>query len=546
MKKTRILAVFLALILVFAALASCAKTNEASGPDVTSTTTSTPATASNSPAASGNTAETPEPASPQIPQEIIIGDQFDMGSFDPASGMLDDTQILVYNALIELDTNFKQVPGLAESWNMSDDGKTWTFKLRRGVTFHDGEPFNAQAALINFEGRLAGWPATNATESYETPDDYTLVFHLSQPSYTFASDIARTSMSIASPKAITEDGSLTYEAGTGPYKIAVWTPDVETVFEAFDGYWGAPVNLKKITFKVITDAQARAMALESGEIDMMSGYQSLAAIKRLADNPAYTMFKKTQNTSAAIFFNLERVPELAVRTAVAQAVDFDTMISALLPGLASPPSGFFSPAYGELVSPNAKNPAYNPTAAAATLEAAGYTRGADGMLAKDGAPLTLALTYSSGNSEDSLLAPAIADYLKTAGITITLNSVDGATLGDMLDTADYDMVLTGQSFIPTDDTTFNYKRGYWHSDSYYHVYTSPELDALIDALTVSMDKTERIRLNHQIQETIMANVPMIMAYHRNSIRLANAKISNFDIGAGCWHVNYALKDARVN
>jgi peptide/nickel transport system substrate-binding protein len=530
MKAKRIFAILIAVVMFCAALAACSQ-NNAPGSD----TAAQPSETADALDVSG-----------APPQEIIIGDQFDLGSFDPASGMLDDTQILAYNALIELDADFRQTPGLAESWKMSADGKTWTFNLRSGVTFHDGEPFNAAAALVNLQGRLDGWPATSAIESYETPDDYTLICHLAQPSFTFSSDIARTSMSMASPKAINEDGTLAYEAGTGPYKLTSWTPDVEYVFEAYDGYWGGAVNLRKITFKVITDAQSRAMALESGEIDMMSGYQSLAAIQRLAGDPRFAMFIKTQNTSGAMFFNLERVPELSVRTAVAKAIDFDTMLPSLLSGLASPPSGFFSPAYGELVSPNARNPAYEPSAIPALLEADGYAKGADGQWAKNGVPLALSLTYSTGNSEDSLLAPAIQAQLAKAGIALTLNGVDGATLGDLLDTKEYDIVLTGQSFIPTDDTTFNYANGYWRSDSYYNVYSTPELDAMIDELAVTLDAAKRKELNWRIQETIMAQVPMIMAYHRNSIRLAKANVSNFDIGAGCWHVNYGLKNAKVS
>jgi peptide/nickel transport system substrate-binding protein len=531
MKVKQIIAILISAAMLCTAFAACSQSGAPEG-DSSDAPPSAPES------------ETPGASSAPV-QELVIGDQFDMGSFDPASGMLDDTQILAYNALIELDANFRQVPGLAESCEMSADGKTWTFNLRSGVTFHDGEPFNSAAALVNLQGRLDGWPATSAVETYETPDDYTLICHLTQPSFTFASDIARTSMSMASPKAINEDGTLAYEAGTGPYKLASWTPDIEYVFEAYDGYWGGAVNLRKITFKVITDAQSRAMALESGEIDMMSGYQSLAAIQRLTGDPRFTMFIKTQNTSGAMFFNIERVPELSVRTAVAKAIDFDTMLPSLLSGLASPPSGFFSPAYGELVSPNAKNPAYDPDAIPSLLEADGYTKGADGIWSKNGSPLALSLTYSTGNSEDSLLAPAIQAQLAEAGIALTLNGVDGATLGDLLDEKEYDIVLTGQSFIPTDDTTFNYTNGYWHSNSYYNVYSTPELDAMIDELAITSDAAKRKELNWKIQETIMAQVPVIMAYHRNSIRLAQANVENFDIGAGCWHVNYDLKNARI-
>lgn len=530
MKKA--LALILSLALTAALLAGCNSGNETPPPESGSAASD----------ASGDASGTPA-------QELIIGEQFDLGSFDPAEGMLDDTQMLVYNQLVELDADFNQVPGLAESWEMSEDGTVWTFHLRQGVTFHDGESWNAEAALANLETRLEGYPATANVERYETPDEYTLVFHLTQPTYTLASDLARTAMGMASPAVIAGDGSLTAEAGTGPYTLADWSPDQSYTFEAWEDYWGGAPNIKKITFKVITDPQSRANALESGEIDMMSGYQSLAAIKRLKDDERFQLITKTQNTSGAIYFNLDSdspVSELNVRLAVAQSLDLETIIDSVLAGLASPPTGFFSPAYGDLSS--SLGQLYDPSVpeiAKKNLEDSGWALNADGIYEKDGAPLSFTLTYSAGNSEDSLLAPVFQDELKKVGIDMQLNAVEGAALDDLMTAKDFDAVLTGQSFIPTDEPSFHYAAGYWHSDSYYDIYHSDELDAMIDELATLMDPAERQVRHIAIQSEIQTQIPVLMVYHRNSVRLAKANIAGFDIGAGCWHVNVALKDAVV-
>ncbi|MDR2519377.1 MAG: ABC transporter substrate-binding protein [Spirochaetaceae bacterium] len=479
-------------------------------------------------------------------QELVIGDQFDLRQNDPIKGMLDDTQILVYNGLVEMDSQFRQAPALAESWTMSDDGLVWTFRLRKNVTFHDGTPWNAQAALANFK-RLEGYPGLSDTDRVETPDPYTLVFYMKRPTYTLSSNLARTVMSMVSPSVIQSDGSITKPVGSGPYKLASWDRDREFVFEAFDGFWGGAPHIRKITFKVITDPQARASALESGEIDMMSGYQSLPAIRRLAQNPRFQLIKTVQNTSAALFYNLSRPPldTKAVRQAVGHALDLDALVTNLLPGLASPPSGFFSPAYGDLVNPQVKNPAYEPERAKALLEENGWTQGAGGIRFKGGQPLRLTLTYGAANTEDGLLAQAVQDSLRAAGIDLTLNPVEAAALDEREETKNYDMILTGQSFIPTDDPSFHYRQGYWHSDSYYKVYTSESLDLLINELEITMDKEKRRELHWAIQREIMDNAPMLVVYHRNSIRLAKQNIRNFAISSGCWHINRALKDAAV-
>lgn len=521
MKKA--LAFLLSFSLLAALLAGCATGGSSSAPPASGSATSN---------ATGE-------------QTLVIGEQFDLGSFDPTEGMLDDTQILVYDQLVELDADFKQTPGLAESWEMSGDGTVWTFQLRQGVTFHDGEAWNAEAALANLE-RLEGYPATANVDKYETPDEYTLVFHLTQPTYTLASDLARTVMSMVSPAAIAEDGTLTEAAGTGPYRLAGWEKDSEYVFEANADYWGGAPKLEKITYKVITDPQSRATALEGGEIDMMSGYQSLAAVKRLAGNADFQLISKTQNTSGAVYYNLAApvVGEKEVRLAVAYALDLDTIIDNVLAGLAAPPSGFFSPAYGALVAPGLDY-GYDPGRAKTTLEDAGWSLGEDGIYQKEGQRLSFTLTYSAGNSEDSLLAPVFQDELKKAGIEMELGAVEGAALDEAMEAKDYDAVLTGQSFIPTDEPSFHYAAGYWHSDSYYDIYHSDELDAMIDELATLMEPAEREAQHHAIQDVIMEQAPVLMAYHRNSIRLAGANIEGFDIGAGCWNVNAALKDTIV-
>ncbi|MDR2494137.1 MAG: ABC transporter substrate-binding protein [Spirochaetaceae bacterium] len=486
-------------------------------------------------------------AAAQPAQELVIGDQFDLRHIDPAQGMLDDTQILVYNGLVEMDSQFRQAPALAESWTMSEDGMVWTFHLRKNVTFHDGTPWNAEAALANFK-RLDGYPGLSDTERVETPDPYTLVFQMKHPTYTLSSNLARTALSMVSPQVIQSDGSITKPVGSGPYKLTKWERDREFVFEAYDGFWGGPPHIRKITFKVITDPQARASALEAGEIDMMSGYQSLPAVKRLAADPRFQIIKTVQNTSGALFYNLSRPPldNKAVRRAIGHALDLNTMVANLLPGLASPPSGFFSPAYGDLVNPQVKNPSYDLSRAKALLEENGWTSGPGGVRVRGSQPLRLTLTYGAANAEHALLAQAIQDALRAAGVDLALNPVEAAALDDLEEAKNYDMILTDQSFIPTDDPSFHYRRGYWHSESYYKVYTSEPLDRLINELEITMDREKRRALHWDIQREIMDNAPVLIVYHRNSLRLAKKNIRNFSISSGCWHINRALKDAVID
>jgi peptide/nickel transport system substrate-binding protein len=260
----------------------------------------------------------------------------------------------------------------------------------------------------------------------------------------------------------------------------------------------------------------------------------------------FRIVKTVQNTSGVILFgNRPPLDSLAVRQAVGHALDLPSMIENLLPGLASPPEGFFSPAYGSLVNPGAGNPRFDLSQAEALLDREGWSRGADGKRRKNGVPLRISLSYGAANTEDSLLAPVIQDYLKQAGIELLLNPVEAAALDELLERKDYDMILAGQSFIPTDDPSFHYRRGYWHSDSYYRIYTSPALDQMIDELERTMDADKRRELHWAIQKEITDHLPFLMAYHRNSIRLVRGNIKNLVLSSGCWHINRALKDVRI-
>jgi len=481
-----------------------------------------------------------------VKQELVMGEQFDLQSIDPLDGMLDDTQILVYNGLVEMDSNFKETPALAESWDMSEDGLTWTFHLRHNVKFHDGEPWNSAAAIANF-ARLAGYPGFADAEIIEAPDEWTVVFKMRKPTYTLSANLARPILSMVSPKAINPDGSLKIEAGSGPYKLANWERDHEYVFEAYDDFWGGKPNIRKITYKVIPDSESRAAALEAGDIDMMSGYQSLGAIKRLANDSRFHLYKKTQNTSAIIIFNINKAPldQIEVREAIGRAIDFNSIINNLLGGLATAPRGLFSPAYGSIVNPAVGNPEFDVEKSKQLLDAAGWKADKNGLRTKNGKPLSVSLMYGAANSEDSLIAPVIQDYLSKVGIELILNPLESSALDDAQEDKSYDLILAGQDFVPTDDLSFNYRSGYWHSDSYYKVYTSQKLDDMINTLLVTMNDAKRLEMHWAIQKEIMDNLPVLMAYHRNSTRLAKNNVTDFDISAGCWHVNRLLKDAVI-
>lgn len=496
------------------------------------------------------TPENPPAAAAPVLQELVIGEQFDLRGYDPAKNMSDFVRSLVFNNLVELDLDFKQgSSGLAEKWEMEPDGRTWTFYLRQGVTFHDGMPWNAEAAIINLDrlrhGPGQGW--IGYIDSIEEVDNYTITVHLKQPVFTFASDLTPPFQGMVSPAALNEDGDAIEAIGTGPFKLTSWEKDSQFVMERNEAYFeGAPV-LEKITFKVIPDAETRALALQAGQIHMMSGREALTVVQRFLHNPEINVVKKMGQTSEVIFFNTYREPfdNLLVRHAVATALDWDVIVPQLLEGVAEPPQNFFAPAYGEFLQSSPNMPVFNPEKAKNLLEEAGWKDTAGGIREKNGRPLKASLYLGSGNEEDKALSTVVQSRLKEIGMDVELRAVEGGALREALNEKQYDMIMIGQWMIPHDDPTTHYLRGYWHSNSTFTIYTSDKLDDMIDRLAQSMDANERLQLHREIQAEILDNVPFVVVFHRNNVMLMRQKVKDFDISTGTWQLFRGLTRARI-
>ncbi len=300
------------------------------------------------------------------------------GSADPVilDGSLvsdgESTRVInqIFEGLVRSEEGGTEIePALAESWEASEDGLTWTFRLREGVTFHDGEALDAEAVCFNFErwynfagvlqspavsyywGTVMGGFAANEDpamgESLYTgctaQDEQTVVITLSRPSSAFLSALAMPAFTIASPAALQEyeadavsgtgespsfDGTFGYEhpVGTGPFQFESWERGSEVRLSKFDDYWDEPAQVDELIFTVIPDGPARRQALESGEID---GYDLVdPADVELLESGGYLIQRRPAFNVAYIGFQQNVAPfdNLQIRQAIAHAIDFDNVI----------------------------------------------------------------------------------------------------------------------------------------------------------------------------------------------------------------------------
>ena len=286
---------------------------------------------------------------------ITVGLELDIPGFDPLKVGVFDTAALtaaaaLFDTLTYLDDKGVPQPKLAVSWNHSDDFKTWTFKLRPGVKFHDGTPFNAEAAKANFDRQKD--PANKCRCAFyiagihdvQAPDELTLVYNLNDPSVNLPAilTVPSSNFAVQSPTAWKTKGEdyNRNPVGTGPYILKSWAAGDRIVLEKNPGYWnkGHPY-LDRIVLKPLPDAQSRFASLQSGEADIIWDDETDADnIQRAQKDPKLTVHTYAGSGAAVAAFNTKVAPfdDVRVRQALVMAIDRKKMSQALTNGLARP------------------------------------------------------------------------------------------------------------------------------------------------------------------------------------------------------------------
>jgi 4-phytase/acid phosphatase/peptide/nickel transport system substrate-binding protein len=288
---------------------------------------------------------------------ITVGLELDVAGYDPLKVGVFDTAAnmgaaLIFDTLTSLDDNGEAAPKLALSWHHADDYKTWTFKLRPGVVFHDGTPFDAHAVKFNFDRQKdpknkcrCAFYIANIT-NLEVPDDTTVVFHLTDPSVNFAKGLAFPTSNnvVQSPSAIKAKGDdyNRNPVGTGPFQLKSWTAGDRLVVERNPNYWnkGRPY-LDRVTLRPLPDAQARFASLEAGESDLVWDDEYDADnILKAQKNSALKVHVHRGSGAGVYAFNTKTPPfdDVRVRRALVMAIDRRKMSQAITNGLSRPAS----------------------------------------------------------------------------------------------------------------------------------------------------------------------------------------------------------------
>ena len=457
-----------------------------------------------------NSAAESEAGASEGKEELVFVNYRDIRDLNPhlyAGEMY--AQEMLYETLVNITADGYE-GCLAESWDISDDGKTYTFHIRDGVKFSDGEVCDANAIKANFDAIIENkdrhtWlEMMNLLVGVSAPDDKTFVIELSEPYYPLLTELGVTRpFAMISPKAMkdgsTKDGVNAY-IGTGPYVLTDFVTDEYAVFEANENYWGEQPKIKKITVKVIPDNQTRILALEKGEIDMIFGKNMIDAdaINQYTGNDKFIVSLSDPTSTRQIVLNTTRdvLADKEVRQALQHATNKQAISDGIFYGLEQPADTLFAKTvpYCDI---DLEPYAYDVELAQSMLDEAGWVVGADKIREKDGQKLNIDLLYNS----DSVTEKAIAEYLQSEyqkiGISLNIHGEEEQSYRDNMKAGNFDMVFNicwGTPYDPQSSLAAMRAPVYGDYAAQLGLEDKADIDQAITDILVSTDETKRQEL----------------------------------------------------
>lgn len=476
-------------------------------------------------------------------------------SLNPGAGYIVeafDLWDLVYDTLIRVDLKGEAYAGLAQEWSVSDDGRTWTFTLAEGATWHDGTPLTSADVKFTYD-MLISFDSFGLLKDYASlisevtaPDPTTVTISFEEP---VANTDERFSSVYILPQHIwselgDEAAVLEFEnlemIGSGPFRMAEYVPGEFTRLSAVKDHYSTPPKIDEVIFRVFGNGDAMVQALRSGEIDLI-GVPSNTVVPALQRDSNITVEIGSGLGLSDIFFNVvtpENCPpedgvcsghpalqDVRVRQALAHATDKQALIDGILLGLGEPGLSLVTPGHGDAFAAHLEDYAFDVARANQILDEAGYLDsdgdGVREMPNDPSTPLNFRYSYPSDQqaSDGQRFFELLNDQWSQAGVALTLTPLDSDALAAICCPAfDFDIIRWGWVAGPDPGsllyitTTEQIPTGVSEAG-----YSNPEYDALFQQQLTTIDKAARTEIIHQMQEILLRDVPYIIPYYDQTV-----------------------------
>lgn len=450
--------------------------------------------------------------------DIVLGVALEPPHLDPtsnAAAAIDEiVYVNVFEGLTRIDENGAVQPLLAESWEVSDDGKVYTFKLHQGVKFHDGTDFDAGDVKFSLD-RARAEDSVNAQkglfagiEAVEVVDPHTVKVTLSSPAGNFLFNMGWGDAVIVAPESAGDN--TTDPVGTGPFRLGNWARGASVTLTRNDAYWGEPVALSSATFRFIPDPAAAINALLAGDVDAFPNFPAPEALPQIEADPRFAVVSGSTEGETILAMNNRREPfsDLRVRQAISHAVDAQAVIDGAMFGQGTLIGTHFAPHHPAYDMSLNTAYSHDPEKAKTLLAEAGYP---------DGFKATLQLpppAYARRGGE------ILASQLRDVGIDLELIPLEWAQWLSGPFKGDFDLTIVSHT-EPMDI-------GIYANPDYYFGYDSKEVQDIIAELNVTAGQEARYELMRKAQQAITRDAANVYLF-----QLAKTGVWNRNIN-GLW------------
>ncbi|WP_427023555.1 ABC transporter substrate-binding protein [Aureimonas ureilytica] len=424
----------------------------------------------------------------------------------------------VFEGLTRIDETGKVLPQLAQSWTMSEDGKTLTFKLRANVRFHNGAAFDSATAKFTLD-RARSADSTNPQKAFfsvidtvETPDPATLMLKLREPSGNLLYWLGWPSSVMVEPKSAATN--RTDPVGTGPFRFAEWRAGDRLTLQRFDGYWNAEDKpaLAHATFRFISDPTAQSAALKAGDVDAFPEFGAPELYDTFKADPKFEQVVGNTELKVVAGLNNREKPlsDVRVRQALMMAVDRQTLIDGAWGGFGTPIGSHYTPNDPGYIDLTNVLP-YDPAKARALLAEAGYPNGFELSIRSP------QMSYATRSSE--ILQAMLAEI----GVTLRIVPTEfpAVWVDQVLKGHDFEMTIVAHA-EPLDI-------GIYARPDYYFGFANPEFDKVIGEAQRTVNDKDRLALYGKAQEILARDVPALYLFVMPKLGLWNADLQ------GLWH-----------
>lgn len=519
MKKKLSFLLAVVMAFTFAACSSGGSGNEST------TNTETPTETTQEETKEEASAETSTAKSPD--NDLVVAMQADATHLDPhvsGNGVSNTVTNAMYESLVTFDADSNIVPMLAKEWTMSEDGKSYTFILNEGITFHDGEQFNAEAVIANWERGKADeslrvYSQTKSWVSAVADSEYQLTITLDEPNNTFLNKL--TQVRIISPKAIKElgkDGLAKQSAGTGPYILSERVDGGYTKMVRNENYWREGPKVDTLTFKVVPEDGARIAMLQTGEADVINPVPPIQVEKIEGDPNIQVMNEKgityryvTLNKNYTLEDGRKPFDDVRVRQAMNYAFDSEAFCQVVFKGYAVKPTSIFS----DSIMYYAEQTPYDLDLekAKALMEEAGYA---------DGFPVNI---WVDNTTIEMQGAEFVKQQMAQINIDVNVMPMESTTIADMTalpeDETEVQMwyVNWSSGSYEADGSMRNILHGDKYPPSGYNTafWNNAEFNKLLDDALLATDEATIADLYAQAQAIAWEECPWIFLANDNSI-----------------------------